>query len=977
MKFSYRHINIFTLAFLLIAICSCEDGIVLGNYAPSTQGRYLSISDTYFDTFLATGGTESFNVYGEYNTPWSFTDVAEWLNLSQMSGSSDANIIMTASENKSADSNRTSIFYFKSTDPNFNYNKAISVSQFAATPQLELSAKAVNFSGAAGSAYIDILYSNCQFELKTSASWLSVSVTSDNRIAILVSANNTSSARSATISVNSQKSTLATISVKQDASIINANETNITVENPATKYTIELDAEVDWISSSSVNWISVVPESGNAGKTMVSLDITANTSTNNRYGTVTFYTTSSAKKLTIYITQRGIYIDVDGDLAFSSKQESKNLNISSNTSWMVTEAPNWVTLSKASGNGNDVIIVTSNENPSTSSRSGTIVITQTGLSLKSTIKVVQDGMYFDSSVTVLEFTDKASTQSFNITSDANWSSTVSDNWFTTSVLSGYGDATIDVTVQENSTYQERIGTIEFVSGDKTSNVNVHQLAKYFTISNETFDFTSRGGTNTLYLSTNDSWSAEIEHDADWISLSSYSGEGDAEIIMTIADNPTINQRSTVVNIKTENDQSIRILVSQKPRYLTVNCQSISFFSKGGTSDIITISTDAEYSLSSSDSWFTINRGTDNTFTVYATENNSSERRQGSITIKMTNLVDCSYSLEIPVIQVCNGGSFVGNGYVTENDWDSVSNGNITLTIVGYNTDSNWDTNNANSLSILILGYSDDQNWNKYETANSQISISGYDADKDWNSANTTNNNNLGGSGYGEDNDWNDPSTDFGSHINGSGYGSDSNWDNSNSDSTGGFSGNGYGNDSNWDNSNSNSTGSVSGNGYGNDSNWDNSNSDSTGGFSGNGYGNDSNWDNSNSGSTGGVSGNGYGNDSNWDNSNSGSTGNVTGNGYGSDSNWDNSNSNSTGSVSGNGYGNDSNWDNSNSGSTGNVTGNGYGSDSNWDNSNSNSTGSISGNGYGSDSDWSYSSTKASSKGKRQKNKIKKLNNSRK
>jgi hypothetical protein len=891
--------------------------------------------------------------------------MANWVKLSESSGRTEANILMTVSENESAKSGRTSIFYFESGDVTYNYSKAVNVSQYAASPQIELSNTELTFNGSAGVDYISILSSNCVFDFETSDSWLKA-IEYDDLIEISVEANASASARSAYVYVYSNNIRIASIKVTQAASIISANETSINVSNNACQYYVEIDSDIDW-TCSATSWISVTPQSGTAGKTTVQLDISENTTTSNRSGSVSFYSTATAKKLTIYVYQEGIYLKADSKLSFTSKRASDKFNITSNTSWEITEMPNWVTLSKTSGSGDDAIIVTVDENTSTSSRSGNIVITKPGMSLKATVKVEQAGLYFAPSATILQFTDKASTQSFSISSDANWSATLSDNWFTASELSGYGDTTIDVTVEENTTSQERTGTIEFIAGDKTSNVNVHQLAKYFIINNETFNFTSKGGTNIITLSTNDAWTAEVEHDADWISLSSYSGEGDAEIVMTVDDNPSINQRSTAVTINTINDQSVRILVSQKPRYLTVSSQSILFFGKGGTSQTIAISTDAKYALSASDSWFTINRISDNTFAVYATQNSSVNVRQGSVRISMTDLVDCSYILEIPVTQYGDGYSFSGTDYSNDSDWDTISSNGISLTIVGYTSDSNWDTNNSNNLSISVTGYSNDQDWNKDEIADSQISITGYGTDKDWNS---TNSGSFSGNGYGGDSDWNDFNTGTGSgSFNGSGYGSDSDLDNSGS--TGSFSGSGYGSDNDWNNSDS---GSFSGSGYGSDNDWNNSDS---GSFSGSGYGSDNDWNNSDSGS---FSGSGYGSDNDWNNSdsgsfsgsgygsdsdldNSGSIGNVSGGGYGSDNDWNNSDS---GSFSGSGYGSDS--DLGNSGSTGNVSGSGYGSDNDLDNSNS--TGNVSGSGYDNDQNWTRTAKKT-----RKQNKIKNLNKS--
>lgn len=61
-------------------------------------------------------------------------------------------------------------------------------------------------------------------------------------------------------------------------------------------------------------------------------------------------------------------------ISFNEKGESKQITISSNTSWSITQKPDWCSLSTTSGNGNGTITVTATENPEFNSRSGIIII---------------------------------------------------------------------------------------------------------------------------------------------------------------------------------------------------------------------------------------------------------------------------------------------------------------------------------------------------------------------------------------------------------------------------------------------------------------------------------------------------------------------------------------------------------------------------------------------------------------------------
>ena len=75
-------------------------------------------------------------------------------------------------------------------------------------------------------------------------------------------------------------------------------------------------------------------------------------------------------------------------LTFEAKGETKTIKITSNTTWNITNKPDWCVLSESSGSGNKSITVTANENTKTQDRSAQIVIEGDGVS-KVVIDVTQ------------------------------------------------------------------------------------------------------------------------------------------------------------------------------------------------------------------------------------------------------------------------------------------------------------------------------------------------------------------------------------------------------------------------------------------------------------------------------------------------------------------------------------------------------------------------------------------------------------
>lgn len=851
MKINVSHIF---ASLLLIQLCGCSDNYdPYWDVYPDTKTHYLHVSKTNFYTGTPLEHSEKFYV-DSYDTKWTFNNTESWYQLSPKQGSTSKEVTLNVEENNSADSERTSIFYFKSEDKEWQYSKAMSVSQDKAIPTVTLQESDINCGGATQEITVDVS-SNCSWFSSCTASWVKLRDDVDSGILyISVEDNLDTSYRTAYIYIYYGGGNQKTLKLTQDIAAIKGTIYELDAEDPSSKFNVVIESEVPWKSSVSDSWIQISPTSGNAGKTTTTIETAPNTSTSDRTGYVSFITGNKVR-LQVEIRQRGIFLKATESLQFTSVSESKSINIESNDSWEIMNCPNWLELSEASGSGDAEIIVTSKDNPNTSSREGEIVIGHPGLDLEATVQVYQAGKILEPDVQVIEFSDKSETRSFHINSDAQWTSTKSADWFDVSPMDGTGPTDISVTVSENTTPDERAGTIMYNYVDMTKNVNIHQLAKYLTIDNASFNFDSKGGTHEVELLTNDEWTATVAHDVDWLELSKTSGNGNENIVITAKDNPSVNVRSTEVFIETANSQSVRILVSQKPRYLTVSSKSLIFFAEGGTSDIFRISTDGEYEITGNSSWFTINKGEGDTFTVYSAKNTSNEFRRGEIEITLTDLEEGTLSLTISVLQAGVGGSFIANPYPGDTLWDEIIDGDLSITINGYTTDRNWDSSWGSLLKVNVTGFSSDQDWNLNDKSNCRATVTLYGSDNDWNSS-FPSTGNLNGNGYSGDGNWNNGSGT--GNINGNDYSGDGNWNNGSG--SGNVNGNGYSGDGNWNNASG--SGNINGNGYSGDENWNNSSG--SGNINGNGYSGDENWNN-NSSSSGEINSNEYEDDNNWNN----------------------------------------------------------------------------------------------------------------
>ena len=219
-----------------------------------------------------------------------------------------------------------------------------------------------------------------------------------------------------------------------------------------------------------------------------------------------------------------------------------------------------------------------------------------------------------------------------------------------------------------------------------------------------------------------------------------------------ADNPSVNSRSGYVVIETPHGQNVRVLLTQDARYLTIDNSALMFYSNGGTSEPITVSTDGTYSINTSQSWLTIAKSA-NTFTVTASENTGIEARFGKITIALTDLQEGTYSLTLDVTQLNYGGTFLKTEYGDDKDWDNMGNSTGNLTITTFGEDKNFDTNTTSGTTLSVTGYGTDKNWDSSSNSGVTINITGYNSDKNLDS-NTSSSGNVSKTNFEGDKNWN-------------------------------------------------------------------------------------------------------------------------------------------------------------------------------------------------------------------------------
>lgn len=159
---------------------------------------------------------------------------------------------------------------------------------------------------------------------------------------------------------------------------------------------------------------------------------------------------------------------------------------------------------------------------------------------------------------------EATTSSVKVSSNSGWTVKSSESWVTVSPAQGNGDATVSVTVAENTVASAREATLTFSCGTKSATVKVSQEAAvisgpYLAVTPSALTSTAAEAQLALAVTANTGWTAA---GPDWVTLTPARGDGDASITVTVSAN-TGEARSGEIVFTYDTDKTAKVSVSQE------------------------------------------------------------------------------------------------------------------------------------------------------------------------------------------------------------------------------------------------------------------------------------------------------------------------------------------------------------------------------------------------------------------------------
>lgn len=554
-------------------------GKTLFEFTVTQEGASIAATPQSLE-FTVDGGSKPLSIAS--NTGWNVITPDAWISLSQSSGSGDGSIQVTASANTSKSARTGSVVLQNSVGQTV---QTISVSQYGTS--ISATPTSLSFEVNGGTNTLTIT-GNSSWALATNDSWITLSDKSgsgNGTVRVTASANTQKTSRSGSIVLrNASGETMQTITVGQVGTSMSATPTSVGFQVDGGSETLTISGNSSWTLTTTATWFTLSATSG-SGSGSVTVKAGANTSSNMRSGSLALKNASGETMQTISVTQQGVMITATpATLSFANAGESLNVSVSSNSSWSVS-APAWLTLSASSGTGNTTLKATAGQNTTSLDRTGVLTFKTPAGETVQEVTVTQACYVLDATPTSVSCEQTARNVPITLTANSAWTASCPASWITLDKTSGTGSATLNLSVQANTTDATRSTDVTIVSGPFTKTVHVSQAySVVLSCTPTSLSYPVDGSTQELNISSNSSWT--LSTSADWLTIGTPSGRGNATVKLTATANANKSVRTANLLLKNVNGETVQtISVTQTALSLSATLGSNKFTYEGGTTHL--------------------------------------------------------------------------------------------------------------------------------------------------------------------------------------------------------------------------------------------------------------------------------------------------------------------------------------------------------------------------------------------------------
>ena len=512
---------------------------------------YITPSETAM-SFIPSG--ESKTVTVSSNVEWTAEASETWVTTSKAENNQ---LRITAEEN--LDTTRSATIYLKRKGT----TTAVStISVVQAEAGVTVSEEQVSFGPDGGEQMVTVEAEASWTATKSSDSWISGTYT-ESSVDIVVSANNSEDGRSGYIYIYIGTIKKVAIPVYQEGVQYKVSTNSIGMKSTIDERTFTFETNTSWSVVSKPDWLDVTPTSGGKGTTTLTVTSQDNPNTTPRSGNIVIGRDGFSGNKTVSVTQDGkTFGNLDSQMDFPNTGGNQSLTINTDGQWTASTATSWIHLSPQSGSGEETLMVTVDANPGKGERTGSIAVSVGNTT--QTITVVQVGRYINISYDNLLTNSQPATIQLSVASNMEWSASSTSNWLTVSPTSGKGDATLTLTVTDNSSVNSRTGSILFKTADEEKEISITQPGRTLSVSATEISIDEEGGTSdpitvttdgTYTVTSSESW-ATVSQSGNTFTITATANTGEARTaIVTVSLTGLKNGESMSKTVKVSQSES--------------------------------------------------------------------------------------------------------------------------------------------------------------------------------------------------------------------------------------------------------------------------------------------------------------------------------------------------------------------------------------------------------------------------------------
>ena len=371
---------------------------------------------------------------------------------------------------------------------------------------------------------------------------------------------------------------------------------------------------------------------------------------------------------------------------------------STNTTWEITDLPEWLNADKTGGEGSESIIFTCLANPSPKTARAAVFYVRSKekdweYSIPVSVSQVRCLSYAIPAQTTISFEGKEGSQTISVNSNIDdWSIISSESWLTVEKNADGSVVTLTVIPNPNKTSRRAYVTIQ--TEDEERQITVDQRAGNISATMDKMDFSVVAEKKTVTIASDAPWTAQSS--SSWIEINPSSGNaGSTEVSVRSTANNSFSKRSGYIYFIMADDNKIELPIEQEGVSFSLSTSSLEF-DRTESTKTITIITNTKWELASGlPNWLSLSakegRGTTEV-TITAKENQDATIAPRSFTISFKpKAIDKNFDVvltqngqrmnyEITPLQFSNKGGSLPFSFEATGNW-SVTTSDSWITVI--------------------------------------------------------------------------------------------------------------------------------------------------------------------------------------------------------------------------------------------------------------------------------------------------------